>query len=138
MAQASGILGMGWIRSLLKRLPANMKRAIIIVSVFAKIKDETMLDDQTIHKLNKLMKLCESDSSLLLPIQFSNVIYQGRTSEEICNVNVLKPHLSDEQMQDAINGLIAYTPDWLRHEGDTPELEADFRRLLSNKELVLG
>lgn len=122
--------------SLFKYVPARVKRVIVIASVFAKVKDERDFDHSTLLKLNNIMKLHSSPDALQLPIMLSNVIYR-KSSKEIFSVNMLKPHLSAAQIQEAVNGLKAYTPEWLLYNEEA-NLEEDLTRLFSNRELVLG
>lgn len=136
MEQSSGSFMNRVLRSIFKYVPGRVKRVIVIASVFAKVKDEREFDHNTLIKLSAVMKLHSSPDALRLPIQLSNVIWK-KSSKEICSVDLLKPHLSVVQIQDAVNSLKAYTPDWLLYNEEA-NLEEDLAKLLGNRELVLG
>ena len=94
------------------------------------------MSDALIVKLNKAMKLSSNDNALRAPIQLTNLIWKG-SPQEICSVNLLKPHLTQQQIEDAVNEFSSVAPQWLIEDGKE-QFEKDLTELLSKRDLVLA
>lgn len=117
-------------------VPKRVKRMILVASAFAKVRDSNPTNDALICKLNKAMKLSANDNALRAPIQLKNLIWKG-SSKEICSVNLLKPHLTQQQIEDAVNGFTSHAPQWLIEDGKE-QFQKDLKELLSKRDLVLA
>lgn len=115
-----------------KYLPKRTKRLIFIASLTARLKGMEMLDVILLHKLNKLMNLCNTEAALKLPISLSKAIWHGMTPREIFNQDVNNICTNDVA---AINRMsihvVSVMPEWLKY-ADTSVVIKDIKELLYN------
>jgi hypothetical protein len=119
------------------RLPARTKRLVFLASLSARLKGSDTFDNETLHKLNQVMVLCNTESALKLPVQLSRAIWHGKTSYEIFNANLSSPQLERNIIRQAALRAISAMPSWLRY-GDDCAIMEDVERLLDNRLAVLG
>ncbi len=124
-------------RFLNKHLPSRTKRLVFLASFAARLKESTVLEKETIQKLNKVLTLATTDEALMFPVQLSRVIWHGKTSYEICNEDLSEGSLSSNRIAEVANAIMAAMPEWLRYD-DASVIEKDVEVLLVNRNIVLG
>lgn len=136
MGQLSSIIRARFVSLLDKHLPSRTKRLIFMASFSARLQEATVFDNETLYKLNRLLVLSSSDSSLKLPIHLSKAIWNGKTAVDICSDNVCEGQLNKERIKRVAQCVIKAMPAWLRY-GDNSKIEQDVERLLDNRSVVL-
>lgn len=91
-------------------LPRRIKRMVLIISLYSLYKGQDNIDDQTLHKLNQLLRLSHSDEALQLPRYLSNVIWKGRTTEDILSKEIVEGKLDNNNLQQAIASIYEKAP----------------------------
>ena len=119
------------------RLPARTKRLVFLASLSARLKGSDTFDNETLHKLNKVMVLCNTESALKLPVQLSRAIWHGKTSYEIFNADIQEGTLNRALIKELAQRVTSAMPGWLRY-GDDTAIEKDVERLLDNRLVVMG
>lgn len=119
-------------------LPNRTKRLVFLASLTARLKGSETFDQETLHKLNKVMILSSSDSALKLPVQLSRAIWHGKTSYEIFNAELdATCSLNQAYLKELASRVISAMPAWLRYASDDA-IEHDVEQLLENRSIVLG
>jgi hypothetical protein len=117
-----------------QHVPGRTKRLILIASLSASMCQKTVLPKETLRKLNHVMELSSNDSALVLPIQLSKAIWNGRDG------NVVLPALADIEraphtLHDAVVKIVTVIPKWL-HYASVETICSDILRLMENRELL--
>jgi hypothetical protein len=128
----SSVVGM-----LQAHLPKRTKRLVFLASLAARLKGSEQFDNETLRKLNRVMELGKSDSSLKLPCELSRAIWQGKTKYEILSLEHAEGVLDSAHKAEMSQRIISAMPRWLRY-GSDKDIQIDVRRLLDNKSFVLG
>lgn len=124
-----------FIKNLEQHLPRRTKRLLFLASLSARVKEEPEFDNETLHKLNRLMELSNSDSALKLPIHLSRVIWQGKTIQEICGEEIVKGQLTPDRIQLAAQRVQSLMPSWLRY-GRPEDITKDLKQLLTHRQIL--
>lgn len=121
-----------------KKLPTKTKRQVFLVSFAALLKGATTYDQETFSKLNRVLALSESgDSALAVPVILSKVIWNGKTSIEVCQENVLEGSFTSDRISHIVSNILNIMPKWL-HYGATEEIEKDVAVILKDRIALLG
>lgn len=121
-----------------KKLPTKTKRQVFLVSFAALLKGATTYDQETFSKLNRVLALSESgDNALAVPVILSKVIWNGKTSMEVCQENVLEGSFTSDRISHIVSNILNIMPKWL-HYGATEEIEKDVAVILKDRIALLG
>jgi hypothetical protein len=121
-----------------KRLPTKTKRQVFLVSFAALLKGATTYDQETFSKLNRVLALSESgESALAVPAILSKVIWNGKTSYEICQEDVMEGSFTSDRITHIVGNILNSMPKWL-HYGSTEEIEKDISVILKDRIALLG
>ena len=120
-------------------LPRKTKRQIFLVSFAALLKGATTYDRETFQKLNRVLSLSESndDKALGVSVMLSRVIWNGKTTYEICNDNVSEGNFNADRIAQVMTSLLNSMPRWLKY-GQTEEIEKDVTVILNDQMNLLG
>lgn len=109
-------------------LPKRMKKLILFSSLTAVLRQDDVLDKQTLEKLNFVMKLSTDVDAMKLPVYMRSAIWKGGAPIQIPEAVFSKqPRMQD--MQDVIGEFISKIPRWLRY-GQDDEMKSDAERYL--------
>lgn len=121
-----------------KRLPKKTKRQVFLVSFAALLKGATTYDQETFKKLNRVLTLSESgESALAVPAILSKVIWNGKTSYEICQEDVTEGSFTQDRITHIVSNILNGIPKWLVY-GTTEEIEKDISVILKDRMELLG
>lgn len=137
MNKVSGAMRAGFTRLLARHLPKRTKRLIFLASFSARLKGSNNFDNATLKKLNEVMALASSDSSIKLPVHLSRAIWNGKTVLDICDENVCIAPYGNTHVRMLAQRVINVMPAWLRY-GDESVIKEDVSKLLDNRDIVLG
>ena len=112
-------------------LPDRTKRLILLASLSGYICNKTILDRQAIHKLNEVMALSASDSALVVPIQYSKMIWQKRIGDIF-----IHPPAQVSSEKCLATQLADHIPQCLRYS-TYQEMLDDIKKLLENKPVLV-
>lgn len=118
-----------------KHLSNRIKRTIFLASFWARVKDDEQIHPAMLKKLNDVMVLSNTEEALMVPVQLSRVIWNGRTSTEICRTDVLEKVLSEDQIRSAASSVNLTMPTWLKY-AEKDKIESDIKTLLGHRSLV--
>lgn len=119
-------------------LPRKTKRQIFLVSFAALLKGATTYDRETFQKLNRVLALSESsDKALGVSVMLSKVIWNGKTTYEICNDNVNEGNFNADRIAQVMTSLLNSMPRWLKY-GQEEEIEKDVTVILNDQMNLLG
>jgi len=115
-------------------LPAKTKRQMFVVSFVALINDVTNFDQETYQKLNQVLSLSEStDKALAVPAILSKVIWNGKSSSEVCQQDLsVDCKFSAETITSLVGNILKNTPKWMVY-GKTEDVEKDVAVILNNR-----
>lgn len=115
-------------------LPAKTKRQVFLVSFAALLKDATHFDQETFHKLNRVLSLSEStDKALAVPVILSKVIWNGKSSSEVCEQDLsIHSSFSAEGISTIVSNILKNIPQWMLY-GKPEEIEKDVAVILNNR-----
>lgn len=130
-----------WVNFLQGFLPNRFKRMIFLSSFMAYIQGTTSPDKELICKLNQLLKLSSSDSSVMVPPLLNQRIWAGIVSrdEPLGRTGVVLSQLAEVQDYKMFTGqarsvsdrIIKNTPSWLKY-GSNNQIRNDLTILLTN------
>ena len=119
-------------------LPTKTKRQLFIVSFAARLKDVTSFDQETFQKLNRVLALSESnDKALAVPVILSKVIWNGKSTYEICKEDVSVGQFTSDRIATIVSNILSNMPAWMRY-GDSAEIEKDIGVILKDRLHLLG
>jgi hypothetical protein len=118
-------------------LPTRTKRLVFISSLTARFNGSNAVDKETMHKLNQMMKLCANEKAMELPILLGNVIWQGKTSSELCNGDVCKTEITTSNVKDMVTSIITVMPKWMKY-GENGQIEKDVEQFLLNSKTLIA
>lgn len=119
-------------------LPTKTKRQVFLVSFAALLKGATSFDQETFHKLNRVLLLSEStDKALAVPVILSKVIWNGKTSYDICQEDVSIGQFTADRITTIVSNILNHMPRWMLY-GDTKEIEKDVGVILKDRLQLLG
>lgn len=119
-------------------LPTKTKRQMFLVSFAALLKGATTFDQETFHKLNRVLVLSEStDKALAVPVILSKVIWNGKTSYEVCQDDISVGHFTTDRITTVVNNILNHMPRWMLY-GDTKQIEKDVGLILTDRLQLLG
>lgn len=133
----NGAIRRGFSNFLQNHLPNRTKRLVFLASLTARLKGSDTFDNETLHKLNKVMTLCSTESAMKLPVQLSRAIWRGKTSYEIFNADLHAGALETARIKEMAARAISAMPGWLRYADDSV-IEQDVARLLDHGLAVFG
>lgn len=116
------------------KLPAGKRRLIFVASLAGNVKQANTLDKQTIRKLNSLMRLCDTESSIGLPVHLREVIWRGVSVDDLSKYFTSPEVLSETTVREAIERFVAKVPRWLQYN----EMAEDLHKLLVHRAEVFG
>ena len=121
-----------------KRLPMKTKRQVFLASFTALLKGATTYDQETFSKLNRVLALSESgDSALGVSAILSNVIWNGKTSYDVCNEDVTQGTFSADRISQVVANVLSIMPKWLLY-GTTEDIEKDVSVILKGQLGLFG
>ena len=121
-----------------KRLPMKTKRQVFLASFAALLKGATTYDQETFSKLNRVLALSESgDSALGVSAILSNVIWNGKTSYDVCNEDVTQGTFSADRISQVVANVLSIMPKWLLY-GTTEDIEKDVSVILKGQLGLFG
>lgn len=121
-----------------KKLPTKTKRQVFLVSFAALLKGATTYDQETFSKLNRVLALSESgETALAVPVILSKVIWNGKTSTEVCQENVLEGSFTADRISQIVSNILNSMPKWLMY-GATEDIEKDVGVILKDRIALLG
>lgn len=121
-----------------QRLPTKTKRQVFLASFAALLKGVTTFDRETFEKLNRVLVLSESgEHALAVPAILSRVIWNGKSTYEICQENVLEGSFTADRITQVVANILNSMPQWLLY-GTTEDIEKDVAVLLKDRIELLG
>jgi hypothetical protein len=121
-----------------EKLPIKTKRQVFLVSFAALLKGATTYDQETFSKLNRVLALSESgDTALAVPVILSKVIWNGKTSFEICKEDVTEGAFTSDRISQIVTNILNSMPKWLLY-GSTADIEKDVSVILNDRIALLG
>jgi len=114
-----------------KSFPERTKRLVLITSLVGSFGDAVKIDAETLHKLNKIMSLCSTESAMELPIRLSRAIWNGKTSYEIFNDKFTDSTMDGVRIKRIAEYVASTMPKWLCY-GDAATIVKDIEQLLAN------
>lgn len=94
---------------LLSKLPNRSKRMVFIVSLTQRFRAQEQIDPRTLAKLNSIMAIDTSESSMWMPAQLAQIIWNDQSVKSICNTPtpqyaVLDEHAISQLCEAVVNG----------------------------------
>lgn len=124
--------------NMLSSLPKNRKRQIFLASFAALLKGVTTFDRETYKKLDRVLSLAESSTdALAVPVILSKVIWNGKTSYEVCQEDVTNGSFTSDRITHVVGNILNNMPKWMLY-GTTEEIEADVAVILKDQIKLLG
>jgi len=121
-----------------ERLPTKTKRQFFLMSFAALLIGATTFDKETFKKLNRVLVLSESgESALAVPLILSKVIWNGKTSYEVCQEDVKEGTFSAARISSVVANILNSMPKCL-HYGNTEDIEKDVGVILKDRIELLG
>lgn len=121
-----------------ERMPAKTKRQVFLISFAALLKGATMFDKETFKKLNNVLALSESgESALAVAAILSKVIWNGKTSYEICQEDVTEGTFTAARISSVAANILNSMPKCLLY-GNTGDIEKDIGVILKDRIELLG
>lgn len=121
-----------------KKLPLKTKRQIFLASFAALVKGTAAYDKETFGKLNQVLVLSESgESALAVPALLSKVIWNGKTSYEVCKEDVREGSFTADRISRIVTNVLSNMPKCLLY-GTIEEIGQDVATLLKERDLLLG
>jgi hypothetical protein len=118
-------------------LPVRSKRMVFLASLAQRLSNQSHFDKATRQKLNTVMQLAHGEDSLLLPMELSEVIWQGKKGAEIFRFDPAQVPITQENIKEMTQSVLQAMPQWLRY-GEEPEIERDVATLFENRKSVFG
>lgn len=109
-------------------LPKRMKKLILFSSLTAVLRQDDVLDKQTLEKLNFVMKLSTDVDAMKLPVYMRSAIWKGGAPIQIPE-SVFSKQPKEQDIQRLIAEFISKIPRWLRY-GRDDEMKTDAERYL--------
>lgn len=120
------------------KLPTRTKRQVFLVSFAALLKGATTYDRETFKKLNNVLALSESgESALAVPVILSRVIWNGKTSYDICQDDVTEGTFNADRLSSIVANILYSMPKWLQY-GPMEDIEKDLSVILNGRAELLG
>jgi hypothetical protein len=127
-----------FVSNLLKRLPTKTKRQVFLVSFAALLKGVMTYDQETFSKLNRVLSLSESgETALAFPAILSKVIWNGKTSYEVCQEDVMAASFTESHIGQVVTNILNVMPQWMIY-GETDDMERDISVILKDRIELLG
>jgi hypothetical protein len=118
-------------------LPNRTKRLLFLTSLASRFINMSNFNKETMHKLNSLLKLCNNERAMELPIALSNIIWHGKTSMELCHCDVCNVELSKELIKEMTSNILSLVPTWLKYSEDE-DIKHDVEILLRNSRMLVA
>lgn len=121
-------------------LPNRAKRLILISSFIAHIQNNDHPDKELLSKINKLLKLCNSDGALLAPMVLHAKVWDNETIlESLAQKNfrvsdlseIASFNLTNTQIRTLSEQIVALTPSWLIY-GSKTRIKHDLTHVFGN------
>jgi hypothetical protein len=111
---------------------------VFLASFAALLKGATTYDQETFSKLNRVLALSESgESALAVPAILSKVIWNGKTSYDVCQEDVMEGSFTSDRITQIVANILNSMPKWLLY-GTTDEIEQDVAVILKGRIELLG
>jgi hypothetical protein len=106
----------------------RMKKLILFSSLTAVLKQDDVLDKQTLEKLNLVMGLSNDVEAMNFPVYMRSAIWKGGAPIQVPDA-VFSKYPSEQDLQTVLSELISKIPHWLRY-GKDAEMQSDATRYL--------
>jgi hypothetical protein len=121
-----------------ERMPIKTKRQVFLVSFAALLRGATTFDKEIFKKLNRVLALSESgETALAVPAILSKVIWNGKTSYEVCQEDVMEGTFSAARISSVVANILNSMPKCLLY-GTTEDIEKDIGVILKGRIELLG
>jgi hypothetical protein len=125
-------------RLLNEKLPTKTKRQVFLVSFAALLRGATTYDREIFQRLNHVLALSETgESALAVPAILSKVIWDGKTTYEICQEDVTQGSFTADRIATVVANILNSMPSWLLY-GNREEIESDIAVILKGRIELLG
>lgn len=104
-------------------VPKRMKKLILFSSLTAALRQDDVLDKQTLEKLNFVMNLSTDVDAMKLPVYMRSAIWKGGAPIQIPE-SLFSKQPKAQDMQGVISEFISKIPRWLRY-GRDDEMKRD-------------
>lgn len=128
------VLKKWWCDFLKVYLPTRIKRMIFLASVFAYISETDTPSDETVQKLNKVMRLSRDEQAIRLPFAMKKMVWKtleepliiDEVDEPIDNLKEIVQTCDSNIFAKIVHLLILRAPDWTVYASETT-IQTDLR-----------